>query len=423
MHVLAWGVLPAVLVVFVPLRPALRWRGFWWGFGRWIGVTALSLALLVGLIFSDFKTYSGVFRAHKELMGSYQPGAALGATLRYAKMVLKSADVVMAPLGADAVKGPRLAAADKPVLTVLVAGETARAQAFALNGYGRDTNPELAKRDITYFADVTSCGTATAVSLPCMFSNLTREGYSQDRAIRQQNLLDVLTHAGLAVEWWDNNTGHQGNAARVPSRMMSAEDDAAACAMGECTDAVFLNRLDEVAATMTKDTVLVLHMIGSHGPAYHLRYPPEFEIFTPACKSTDFAQCSTEEIVNAYDNTILFTDHILAQMIDRLAAQDRVIPALLYVSDHGESLGEDGLYLHGAPWFMAPTQQTHVPMLIWLSDPWRATFGLDAGCLSAKADLPASHDNLFHTVLGMLDIRTSVHDPALDLTQGCAAPA
>jgi len=165
--------------------------------------------------------------------------------------------------------------------------------------------------------------------------------------------------------------------------------------------------------------VLVLHMIGSHGPAYHLRYPPEFERFTPACKTAEFAKCTPQEIANAYDNTILFTDHILSQTIDLLAAQTRVIPAVIYASDHGESLGEDGLYLHAAPWFMAPEVQTKVPMVLWLSDAYKATFQLDAACLAAKAALPTSHDMLFHSVLGLMDIQTETRDPALDLTTDC----
>lgn len=359
-------------------------------------------------------------REHKEVLASYQPGAAIGGAARYAKMMLKARDVVVAPLGRDAKKGPLISGAGKPVLTVVFVGETARAQNFGLNGYARDTTPELAERDIVNFTDVTSCGTSTAVSVPCMMSNLTRDGYSYDASIRQENMLDVLTHAGVDVLWWDNNTGDQGTAARIgPIRRMQAADDPAACASGECTDAVFLKPLEATLPQITRDTVIFLHMVGSHGPSYFLRYPPEAEVFAPACRTPEFADCTPEEIVNAYDNSIRFTDHVIASTIDLLAGQDGLATSVLFLSDHGESLGEDGLYLHAAPYFLAPETQTRVPMAMWFSDAYRDAFGLDLPCVAAKAHEPQSQDNLFHTVLGMMDVTTGVRSAALDLVGGC----
>jgi lipid A ethanolaminephosphotransferase len=196
---------------------------------------------------------------------------------------------------------------------------------------------------------------------------------------------------------------------------MTAADDAAACAEGECTDAVFLNPLKDALPKITRDTVLFLHMIGSHGPSYYLRYPQSAEYFTPACRTAEFADCTTDEIVNAYDNSIRFTDQVIAQTIDLLSAQSDVVPAVLFLSDHGESLGEDGLYLHAAPYFMAPENQTTVPMVMWLPESYRQAFAVNRPCLSAKASQPQSQDNLFHTVLGLMDIETATRNPALDL--------
>ncbi|MBK5945163.1 phosphatidylethanolamine--Kdo2-lipid A phosphoethanolamine transferase [Rhodobacter veldkampii DSM 11550] len=414
-HVALFGLLPAAMVLWVRVRPQPLARDLL----RHAGLAGLAAALCVGLLMTDFKTYSVVLRGNKELMAAYQPGAPLSGALRYLRMIQKSREIVVAPLGRDARPGPLLQAASKPVLTVIVAGETARAQDFGLNGYARDTTPELAARDVIAFTDVTSCGTATAVSLPCMFSQLGRTDYSYERGEARENLLDVLTHAGVHVEWWDNNTGDKHIAARVPSRQMIALNDPAFCHDGECDDGIFLGALQDLAETMTKDTVVVLHQIGSHGPAYHLRYPKTHERFTPACQSAELTSCTDAEIRNAYDNTIAYTDHVLASTIDMLAAQDRVIPALLYVSDHGESLGEGGLYLHGAPWFMAPETQTRVPMVMWLSEAYKSAFGLDVACLSARAGQPASHDNLFHTALGMMDIQTGARRDGLNLFAGC----
>lgn len=415
-HVAIWGLLPAAAALSVKLRPTPFFTNLW----RWTLTIVVTLAIFSGALFSDFKAYSAVARERKELLASYQPGAAIGGAARYAKMMLKAKDVTVAPLGRDAKKGPLITALDKPVLTIVFVGETARAQNFGLNGYDRPTTPELAKRDVINFTDVTSCGTSTAVSVPCMMSNLTRDGYSFDRSIRQENLIDVLHHADVDVMWWDNNTGDQGTATRIAEpRRMGPTDDAAACAEGECTDAVFLNPLKQALPTIKRDTVLFLHMMGSHGPSYYLRYPRSEEVFTPACRTAEFADCTTDEIVNAYDNSIRFTDQVIAQTIDLLAAQSDVVPAVLFLSDHGESLGEDGLYLHAAPYFMAPETQTTVPMVMWMPETYTSAFKVDRPCLDSKATQPQSQDIVFHTVLGLMDIQTEVRNPELDLMSAC----
>jgi lipid A ethanolaminephosphotransferase len=418
LHVVLYGVLPALLVFWVRIRRGSVLRGLA-GTGL---VAVLAAALLVGLLFTNLKAYSTVLRADKELMGSVQPLAPMSGALRYAKMMLRSTQVVLQPTGRDAKPGPFLAKADKPVLMVIVAGETGRAQSWSLSGYERDTNPELSKRDIIYYSNATSCATATATSLPCMFSPLTRAEYSYEGGIGNENLLDVLATAGFQVEWWDNNTGSKSIADRVPSRFMKAEDGAEYC-FPECIDGVFLKSLQEKADTITKDTVIVLHQIGSHGPSYWLRYPPERETFAPTCQTPELTSCTDEQIVNAYDNTIAYTDWFLAQVIDQLDASDRVIPAMYFVSDHGESLGEGGMYLHGTPYFMAPDYQTRVPMVLWLSQRFRDSLGLDVACLAQGKAEPVSHDNMFSTVLGLLDVTTTARDATLDLAAPCRAAA
>ena len=415
-HVALYGVLPAAFVIWVRVRrsPVL------WAVGGWALGTTLSTALVVVLLFSNYKDFSSVLREDKELLASVQPLAPMAGAVRYVRMLLKSRDLVLQPTGTDAVPGPHLAAAAKPVLMVIVAGETARAENWSLGGYGRDTNPELARRDILYFSQVTSCGTATATSLPCMFSPLTRGDYSFEGGLSHENLLDVLVHAGFHVEWWDNNTGHKEIAKRIPSRFMTAEDGAEFC-QPECIDGVFMARLRETAASITGNTVIVLHQIGSHGPSYWLRYPPDREIFAPTCKSPEVMDCSGEDIVNAYDNTIAYTDWFLAQVIDLLEAEDQVIPALYYVSDHGESLGEAGIYLHGTPYFMAPDQQTRVPMVVWMAARFQTALGIAQPCLGRQISTPISHDTMFSTILGMVDVETTARDNALDLTADCRA--
>ena len=252
-----------------------------------------------------------------------------------------------------------------------------------------------------------------------MFSQFDRENYSFQNGISHQNVLDVLDHAGLHVEWWDNNTGDKAIATRITKRSLAHTDNAEFCAAGECMDGIFLEQLRDFAKTITQDTVLVLHQIGSHGPTYYLRYPQDAERFTPACRTAEFKNCTPEQITNAYDNTIAYTDAVLADTIEFLTAQDQLSTALIYVSDHGESLGESGLYLHGAPYLMAPEYQTKVPMILWMSPTFKEQFAIDSSCLLAKSDAPLSQDNLFHSLLGMLDIKTAVRNPDLDIFNTC----
>ncbi len=415
-HVVIFGLLPAAFVLVVPIRRV----GLVQATLGWVLSLVLYGGIAAGVLMSDAKDLMSTGRAHQEVMVAIQPFTPAQAIWRYTKMMLKKPTVV-APFGRDAKPGPFLAAATKPVLMVIWVGETARAQNWGMNGYARDTTPELATRGVVNFSDVTSCGTATAVSMPCMFSHLTRENYSFDGGLSNENLLDVLAHAGFNVEWWDNNTGDKEIAVRQSTNKIAERSDPAYCGRGECIDGVFLNLIREKADTITHNTVLVLHQIGSHGPSYFLRYPEDKAKFIPACSTPEVDKCSAAELVNAYDNTLLYTDWVLAQSIDILNAADRVIPMAFYASDHGESLGENGLYLHGAPWFMAPDAQVKVPMVLWMADRYQAALGVQMACVAKLAASKLSHDNIYSSVLGLADVLTTTREPALDITSTCRA--
>ncbi len=414
LHMLVFGILPVLLLVWVKVRH----RPFLWKVRGNLAVIApaLVIALVAGL--SHARVYAAAVRSHHDWFETLNPFVPLVTAVQFAVGESGDINIVAAPLGEDARVSDEPVTARKPRLMIVVAGETARADNFSLGGYERDTNPELAKKDIFYFPQTTSCGTATAVSLPCMFSVYPRTQYSHRKGLATQNLLDVLSHAGVNVEWWDNNTGSKKIAARVKERSVIKDGDPRYCGNGECRDEVFFGNLDAWIGSVKTDTVLVIHQIGSHGPAYSQRYPEEFRRFKPDCRSADFSECQREEIVNAYDNTIAYTDHILSGVIDRLAGQqDRLDVSMLYMSDHGESLGEFGLYLHGAPYMIAPPQQTHVPFVLWLGKDAKAAYSAD--CLKDETTKPQSHDNLFHSVLGMMRVDTKVRDPALDLISAC----
>ncbi len=420
LHILFYGILPSVLVCLIRIRH----RPFISKFFVNVAVIAICLSLCIGLILSNYSGISSNIREHRDMMAKLTPFAAITSAIGLGVSTYRDIGIVRAPLGTDAKLGPMYARAKKPVVTIIVAGETARAMNFSLNGYDRETNPELKTLGVTNFTKTTSCGTATAVSLPCMFSVYGRKDYSDRKARSTDTLMDVLRRAGVDGYWWDNNTGSKGIADLISFASLTKQKNSPLCMDDGCLDDIFLGKLDEKLGGITKNTVIVLHQLGSHGPAYYQRYPEEFRRFTPDCRTPQLSDCSRQEIVNAYDNSILYTDHNLAEVIKLLKKhQDSVDGAMIYMSDHGESLGENGLFLHGAPYMFAPTEQTHVPFIAWFSDQYAQLTGLDRSCLQTYADTTTSHDNLFHTVLGMMNVITKVYNPALDVFAACRSSA
>lgn len=396
-------------------------RQAWWPRQRQRVLASLaSVLVIVGIAASSYADYASLFRNHRELRHVLVPQNAFNG-LRKALKTETLGPVVVSPYGEDA---HRLmpAGRHKPRLLVLVLGETARAESFSLNGNPRPVTPELARRAVINFSQVSSCGTATAVSVPCLFSGMTRADYDPVLARQREGLLDIVQRAGYAVSWIENSSGCKGVCDRV--EQVSATDAIRArwCGADGCLDELLVDTLaDQLRTQPARDRVIVLHQQGSHGPAYGHRYPAAFRRFTPTCDSSELSQCSAEAVRNSYENTIAYTDHVLARVIDTVSGPlaSAYDSSFLYVSDHGESTGEHGLYLHGAPYLLAPSQQTHVPMLAWLSDGYRAREPARSQCLAQQRKAEWSHDNVFHTVLGLLDVRTQVKVPGLDIGAHC----
>ena len=417
--VTAFGVIPSVLIARARVT-ALPWR-------HELATQALGMAVaaacLMAVLVAHNQHYTSLLRNHRELRLLLVPFNVVGAVRGYARQHLApSARAPLERVGTDAVRLRPAALENKPTLMVLIVGETARAANFSLNGYARPTNPELARHDVLSFSDVSSCGTSTAISLPCMFTDGGRDGFDGLRASRREGLLDVLQRAGVAVRWSDNNSGCKGVCDRVAHEDLSSLQVPGLCRDGECYDEILLHGLQADLDGLDRDAVIVLHMKGSHGPAYFRRYPPEFEFFTPACSKVDLDRCSRQDIVNAYDNTLRYTDHVLSRTIELLQRNAaRFDTVMLYVSDHGESLGENGLYLHGLPYALAPREQTHVPMLLWLSEGLRRRLAINTDCLTERRRQPLSHDHVFHSVLGLSNVRTALYRQERDLLRGCRA--
>ncbi|MCY0915960.1 phosphoethanolamine transferase [Massilia antarctica] len=413
------GIVPSLLVCRAKIAFYAGKRGLV------LQVANISGSLLVAalLLFLFFKSLAPALREHRELRFLLAPTNYIQAINGYIKQQRAQA-LVIAPLGMDATKRMAGSGNRQRSVTLIVVGETARAANFSLNGYARATNPELATQpDLLNFSDVESCGTATAVSVPCVFSALGRENYSDDKAHSQQGLLDVLSHAGFKVLWRDNNSGCKGTCDRVEFEDLSKPEPGNRwCVDDECFDERLLDGLPELIRNARQDMVIVLHQKGSHGPAYWKRAPAAFQRFGPVCQTNQLESCSRESIVAAYDNSILYTDHFLNQAIELLQAsaeKEKINTAMLYFSDHGESLGEHNMYLHGAPYVISPAEQREVPLMLWLSEGFRSRFHIDQRCLAARTGHAFSHDNVFHSVLGMHSISTAVYNPGLDIFSPC----
>lgn len=399
-HVLLFGLVPAAIVLRLRLKaesvPAAILRR-----------AALAAVVLVATVTSVVTTYKSVslwVRQHRSVRLYVNPTYPAYAVVRSLRGRGPAAPAHPEPIATDAVRVA--SASGKPRVVVMVVGETARARNYSLLGYGRDTNPEMEAVPGVVAINLQSCGTATAISVPCMFSSLGRAHFSRRQARAQENLLDVLQRTGVDVSWRDNNSDCKGVCARVPTQDLRHAGIDGLCDQEGCRDEVLLQGLDEQISKPGGDRLIVLHLLGSHGPSYFRRYPAAYRRFQPECAQDDVQDCSRESIVNAYDNSILYTDHVLARIVGLLERHhDQVEPTMLYVSDHGESLGEGGLYLHGLPYALAPDDQTHVPMLAW------------SPRLEKRAAPPAqaSQDDVFHTVLGLFTIRTSAYRAQADL--------
>ncbi|QKJ87053.1 phosphoethanolamine transferase EptA [Paramixta manurensis] len=412
------GVLPVLLIAFCKIEQNRPW---WFSLAlrALYSLGALLLILLVAALF--YKDYASMIRNNKGLVKMITPVNIVSGSGHYIHDRWFQGDQTLVRIGQDAKKGPIIRAEHKKTLVIFVLGETARAENFSLGGYQRETNPQLKKQQVIYYQHATSCGTETAISVPCMFSNMPRVHYNANLAHHQEGALDILAHAGVNVLWRENDGGCKGACDRVPHTDMTQWRLPEFCAKGYCRDGALLQRLNNYIEGLHDDSVIVLHQMGSHGPAYYLRYPPEMRHFTPTCDSNQIQDCDHQALINTYDNSLLYTDAMVSDTINLLKGwSGKFNVALIYLSDHGESLGEHGMYLHGTPYVFAPEQQTHIPLLMWMSPDYASTFGINQNCLRQHAQEDAvSQDNLFHTLLGMFNIQTSEYQPQLDMNKAC----
>ncbi|WP_198331684.1 phosphoethanolamine transferase [Psychrobacter aquimaris] len=409
-RLLILGVLPAFII------SKIRLKRFTWqrNILQKTATLILSIALIAACLLPFGDQYASFFRQHKQVRSYANPITPIYSMIKLGENYI---DELRRPdtLTLHATDAKRVASANsvnnsaKPKLMVFVVGETARADHFGLNGYTRNTTPLLSKQsDLYSFKDAVSCGTSTAYSVPCMFSYANRENYDIDTAKYNENVLDTLSKQGVNVIWRDNNSSSKGVADRVTFEDYKTADTNPNCDV-ECRDIGMLDGFDKLVKSGSlekeapKDTLILLHQMGNHGPAYYQRYTKEFEEFKPVCMTNELSKCDTQSVINGYDNAILYTDYFLNNVIDTLKSYEQDYDVVMvYMSDHGESLGENNIYLHGLPYKFAPDTQKHVPAVIWSPD----SNNIDADSLSSMSSQPVSHDFITPTLLSFFGITT-----------------
>lgn len=420
------GVMPCLIL----WRLKIHWpRDAWWSrylLPPFLGVLCLGLA--IGVLLTQSQALVAFGRNHREIRHMVFPISPILASISLARHTQAEVRGPRQIVGPAAVVAPPL---DKPLLTLLVIGETARAANYELGGYAKATNPYLKARlaqgeGLYYFQNASSCGTLTEYSVPCLLSPFGRSDYNSARRYSHETILQILQRLGVKVVWGDNNSGCQNQCDDIPYVEAKPLGSDKECPQGRCQDGVIVRLMETLlpkpsqAEPAKQNQLLIAHLLGSHGPAYYERVPPEFAKFTPLCEDRQLANCSLESIRNSYDNTILYTDYILDSLIKLLEplAKDYHV-MLIYASDHGESLGENGIYLHGLPYAIAPSTQTHIPMLIWLPPATANALKLDGNCLKNSLSNQVSHDNLFYSLFDLYARDPSVSRPELNLLAAC----
>lgn len=402
-RVIILGIIPAIIISKLKIkRPPLR---------RAIVQKAVTLIAAIALIaacllpFGD--QYATFFRQHKMVRSYANPITPIYSVIKlgmdYIDELRRPDTMIMH--ATDAKRSAAVGSTAKPKLMVFVVGETVRADHVSLNGYERNTMPLLANQpDIYSFKDATSCGTSTAYSVPCMFSYANREDYDVDTAEYNENVLDTLSKQGVNVIWRDNNSSSKGVADRVTFEDYKTAETNPNCDV-ECRDIGMLDGFEKLVKSDTapQDTLILLHQMGNHGPAYYQRYPKEFEEYKPVCMTNELSKCDDQSVINGYDNAIRYTDYFLDETIKKLKSYENDYDVvMIYISDHGESLGENNIYLHGLPFSIAPDAQKKVPVIIWSPK----NNSIDANSLSTMINQPVSHDFITPTLLSFFNITT-----------------
>ena len=398
--VLVLGLVPALMTLLVGVTAPRR---IW----RLVYCVGSIVLLTLWIIMTSFTVLW--YDKHASRMGSkILPWSYIINTARYFnREAMDNREQVLLPRAYFLTETPL-----KKEVVILVIGEAARADRFAALGYERQTNPFTADQRLAAFPIGLSCSTNTIASMACI---LTHEGSDASSRTTFEPLPSYLKRHGIVTLFRSNNSGPPPMDVDI---YQTTAEILMECEGTDCPllgyDGVLNWKLSELLTDIEGDRIFVaLHQSGSHGPAYYNKYPPDFEYFIPVCKTVQIAKCTKEELNNAYDNTIRYTDSLIADLIAQLEELDDINATLIYVSDHGQSLGEDGYYLHGAPIAIAPRQQREVPFLVWMSKGFRQSRNLNNSTILRDITFP--HDFPFHSVMGAFGMRSDIYKPQFDV--------
>ena len=403
-HIFFLGFIPSAIIYFVEIE----YGSFKKDLILRLSFLVVAILIITIITFVNFKQVSFITRQNNNLNQHITPLYTLTSTYRLAKLSLQ-AESKFTKLGEDA----KLLKHNKKIIGIMVVGETARADRFSLNGYSKETNAYLKDKGVFSFKNTISCGTATAYSVPCMFFLNGEKNYTQSKAKNQSNVLDVLSFAGVKTIWVNNNSSCKNVCTRIETLNIitsSGGED-----KNTILDEKLLDTTNQILKNNKGDILIVLHTMGSHGPRYYKRFPQKFAKFKPFCNNDTPQNCSKEELSNAFDNTIVYTDYVLSRLIDILKDKKEYDTFLFYASDHGESLGENGIYLHGLPKKIAPKEQTNFAMILWLSDQIVKNQNINLSKIKNMANKELNHDYLPHTLLNLFKVQSSVYKKDLSL--------
>ncbi|RRJ89334.1 phosphoethanolamine--lipid A transferase EptA [Paenimyroides tangerinum] len=381
-YLVCFGILPSIFIFKAKFEKV--------SFKKFMIQTGINLGLILLIVVANAANVLWIDKNSKVVGGLAMPWSyAVNTPLFYIHEAKKNQKEILLP---DAT-----ITNDEKSVMVLVIGESARSENFSLYGYSKNTNPLLSKIENLHNFNATSCATYTTAGLKCILEH-------ENSNDLYEILPNYLNRNDVDVIWRTTNWGEPPvHIEKYKKRENLIEN----CEGIGCDyDEILLAGLkDEILNSNKKKILIILHTSTSHGPTYSKKYPPQFEVFKPVCNSVEVANCSQEELINAYDNTIVYTDFILSSVIETLKELPNYKSSMIYVSDHGESLGEKNLYMHGVPMSLAPKQQYEIPFIVWVSD----------GSKELKKNNALTQNHVFHSVMNFLGITSPIYNEEMNI--------
>lgn len=382
LYVVFFGILPSIYIIKTKYSTVTVKKFF--------ATVGLTLLFVLALVVANASNILWIDKNSKTLGGLAMPWSyVVNTSLFYVHEAKKNEKEILLP-------NATITDNQKSVV-VLVIGESARKQNFSLYGYAKNTNPLLSKEENLVHFDATSCATYTTAGVKGILQY-------KDTDDLYEILPNYLFRNNVEVIWRTTNWGEP------PVHIKNYQDReylSKQCKGEGCNyDELLLSGLKEQILASKKNKILiVLHTSTSHGPTYSKKYPSQFETFKPVCNSVELGKCSQAELINAYDNTIVYTDYILSKVIEDLKQLKEFKSTMLFVSDHGESLGENNLYMHGLPMSIAPKEQFEIPFIVWTSE----------GAKPFKPNTTLTQGNVFHSVLHFLSVKSPIYDEKMNI--------